>query len=50
MKKAKKNMWQIGVKGGRAANNRSVTMLEERHPGRLQWVVDSVTQYQMRVR
>jgi hypothetical protein len=50
MKRAKKNMWQIGVKDGRAANNRSVAMLEERHPGRLQWVIDSVTRYQMRVR
>jgi len=39
-RKAKKNMWQVGVKNGRSAKNRSVKLLEEHHPDRLQWVLD----------
>ena len=41
-KKAPKRMWQIGVKDGVAARNRSARLLEDYHPGMLEWVIEQV--------
>ena len=40
---APKNLFQIGVKDGRAARNIGSRMLQEYHPGILQWVVEEVS-------
>jgi hypothetical protein len=39
---APKRMWQIGVKDGVAARNVSVRLLEQYHPGMLDWVIKRV--------
>lgn len=37
--KAKKNLWHLGVKDGQPAKCREKKLLEEHHPGRIDWVV-----------
>lgn len=38
-RKAKKNLWHIGVKDGQAAKSRESYALSVQHPGRLDWVI-----------
>lgn len=40
--KVPKRLWQIGVKDGVAARNRSARLLEQHHPGMLEWVIEQV--------
>ena len=39
---AKKRLYQIGVKDGAVARNRSAKLLEEQFPEMLEWVVEQV--------
>lgn len=38
-RKAKKNLWHLGVKDGQPAKCREKKLLEEHYPGRIDWVV-----------
>lgn len=39
-RKARKNLWHLGVKDGQPAKCREKQLLEEHHPGRIDWVVE----------
>ena len=38
-RKAKKNLWHVGVKAGQLAKSREKKLLEEHYPDRLDWVI-----------
>ena len=38
-RKAKKNLWHLGVKDGQPSKSREKKLLEDHHPGRIDWVV-----------